>query len=311
MSQRGLAVLSTPRIASSLEDFREHPVSHRLKRYMTLEKFFDLVANEHLTFSRLSELEDRSEGYEAPAVLKVDAEAFFEDLYSKGAERDIVDALISSLSSCATYTDLLSVITLAKKISVSAGYTAEFIYETNAISQRVAFPVSRRWFCLCFTHKEAEDYLLWSAYTRGRLGVCVEFCPRQLAIQLTNVGYAAGNEEYTEYFSEILLGSVKYIPSLMGNPSTQEEDYVFTKSEHFSGEKEFRVAGRVNQFGISSNTFQIKISNLSELIKGVSISPFYSAWEAEAVRASIQAVWEKTQDKPIQLSLSNVTKPTD
>ncbi len=310
MSLRDSSSLGTSRIAISLKDFQENPVVHRLKRYMTLEKFFDLVANEHLTFSRLSELEDRSEGYEAPAVLKADAEAFFEDLYKRGAERDVVDALLTSLSSCTTYTDLLSVIERAKSIDVSATYTAEFVYEVNAISQRVAYPASKRWFCLCFTHKEAEDYLLWSAYTRGRLGVCVEFCPEQLASQLDVVGYAPGNNKYKEYFSEILFGPVQYRPKLMSNSSTREEDYVFTKSEHFSGEKEFRVAGRVNQFGISSNTFHIRLPNLSELLKGVSISPFYSAWEAEAVRASIQAVWEKTQGTPIQIALSNVTKPT-
>lgn len=311
MPRRGIDARDTSRIASSLHDFQENPVMHRLKRYMTLEKFFDLVTNEHLTFSRLSEFEDKSEGYEAPAVLKADAEDFFEDLYSRGAERDVVDALISDLYSCETYTDLLSVLRRAKDINVWPASTAKFIYEINTISQRVAYPASKRWFCLCFTQKKAEDYLLWSAYTRGRLGVCVEFCPRQLASQLDVVGYTPGNERYKECFSEILLGPVQYRSSLMGNSSTREEDYVFTKSEHFSGEQEFRVAGKVSQFGISSNNFHIKLSNLSGLIREVSISPFYSAWEAEAVRASIQAVWEKAQGKPLHVSLSNVTKPIE
>ena len=308
MTRRSIDARNSSRIASSLDDFRNSPVVPRLKRYMTLEKFFDLVVNEHLTFSRLSEYEDKSEGYEAPAVLKADAETFFEDLYNRGAERDVVDALIEELSSCETYTELLLLLKRSQDITVWPSYTAEFIYEINAISQRVAYPASKRWFCLCFSQKKAQDYLLWSAYTRGRLGVCVEFCSKQLASQLDVVGYTPGNERYREYFSEILMGPVQYRPNLHDNPATREEDYVFTKSEHFSGEQEFRVAGKVSNTGISSNNFHIKLPNLSGLIKEVSISPFYSAWEAEAVRASIQAVWEKSQSKPLRVSLSNVTK---
>lgn len=310
MIPKSIDARDTSGIASSLEDFRDKAAAHRLKRYMTLEKFFDLIVNEHLTFSRLSEFEDKSEGYEAPAVLKADAEAFFEDLFSRGAEREVVDALIADLSSCETYSDLLLVLKRSKDVIVWPAYTAEFIYGINTISQRVAYPASKRWFCLCFSQKEAEDYLLWSAYTRGRLGVCVEFCPTQLLSQLDVIGYTPGNEKYRERFSEILLGPVQYRPSLRENSSTREEDYVFTKSEHFSGEQEFRVAGKVSKFGISSNNFHIKLPNLSGLIKGVSISPFYSAWEAQAVRASIQAVWKKSQSEPLKVSLSNVTKPT-
>lgn len=275
---------------------------------MTLEKFFDLVSNQHLTFTRLSEFEDKNEGYEAPETLKPSVEAFLNELYDRGADQKIVSALIKDLSACETYTHLLSLIDQAKKIKLWSDCAAEFIYGTSEISHRIARPASARWFCLCFTMKKSEDYLLWSAYTRGRLGVCVEFCQRELASQIDVIGYTPGNNKYKERFSEMLLGPIKYTSSLKDSSSTREEDFIFTKSENFSGEQEFRIAGRVSDFGISANNLHISTRDLPRLIREVSISPFYSTWEAEAVKSSIQAIWERTQTEPLQISMSNVTK---
>lgn len=292
----------------SLATFVENAPEGSLRRYMSLEKFFDLIFNKHLTFSRLSEFEDQSEGYETAEVLKADATVFFDELYANGAEQEIVDELKVKLASCKTYRDLTNLLDQAQKIPMAYQSSGEFVYQANSISHRIAYPASKRWFCLCFSQKDTEDYLLWSAYTRGRLGVCVEFCQKQLASQLNLYGYVPGQEKFTEWFSEILLGPVNYSSNLQINSSTLEEDYVFTKSDHFSGEQEFRIAGRVPWSGIPSKNFHIRLSDISSVIKAVSISPFYSPWEAEAVKRSIQFIFEKDQGNSPEIFTSNVTR---
>jgi len=160
---------------------------------MPLEKFFDLIVNKHLTFSRLSEFE----GYEALAGFKEDAIAYFEDLYNKGADRDVIVSLISGLTSCESQYYLVRILKRTEKVNVSEGSS---IYGTNTISRRIAYPASKRWFCLCFSQKETEDYLLWSVYTRGR-AEGGEFCTTQLACQVDMFFYAPGKGIYPRYNS--------------------------------------------------------------------------------------------------------------
>jgi hypothetical protein len=292
----------------SLASFRENPPEGSLRRYMSLEKFFDLVINKHLTFSRLSEFEDKSEGYETAEVLRSDVTDFFNDLYEKGADQQVVNELKANLALCTTYSGLTKLLDQAQKTPMNSNISGEVVYQLNNISHRIAYPAAKRWFCLCFSQKETEDYLLWSAYTRGRLGVCVEFCQKQLASQLNLCGYVPNQKKFREHFSEICLGPVNYSSNLQINSSTLEEDYVFTKSDHFSGEQEFRIAGKVPHTGISSKNFHIRLSDISSVIKGVSISPFYSSWEAEAVQGAIQSIFEKEQGDPPEISMSNVTR---
>lgn len=274
-------------------------------------KIFRFNHQKHLTFSRLSESEDKSEGHETAEVLKLDAGEFINDLWSKGAEQETVDQLKRELSSTVTYSDLLALLAKARNIEFPGSLTADLVHQLNTISRRIQYPASKRWYCLCFSAKETEDYLLWSAYTRERLGVCVEFCQKRLVDQLSIYGYSPGAQKFTERFSELFLDDVSYRADLAGNTSEDEEDYVFTKSDHFSGEKEFRIAGKTTQFGLPSSTVHMKLEDVPAAIKSVSISPFYSSWEAQAVKTSIQAVWSLEHGVPLNILGSAVTRPIE
>lgn len=273
-------------------------------RYVSLEKFLDLLIHKRIAITSLASQEDKNEGqfsdnFLRNKIIEVLDEASGQNFIPKPNYA----CMMKRLNECGMI-DLQKFRHLFyKPIRFYVHSSANYLLDDGADQYKTLFDRDRllepfrritefteNSFCHCFTKSDTENYLLWKSYTENGKGICYSFDLKKLLRAVFDhknemTGFKSVENIYSENI-RLYAGDVLY-DHKKSHAAQSFEEALFRKKNQFEDEKEYRIAfHNENFYGAFSGAY-LNIENPLFFMRGIVVSPFVKAWEKDVYKEVI------------------------
>lgn len=233
------------------------PADAKLWRYLTMEKFINLLTRQQLYFARADQFKDRFEG-SFPQRNHQERVVYYAELMQKAHELSNKVAGFGSLP----------------PIPVDwMGMAQEWMQDLDAQRNKAR----ERTFITCWAQAERESTVLWENYASLQFGIALQTRVNQLQAQLSvpkSITSTLGQVKYLDYDSEFMEEGVRSGPGTGFNPLAA----FFHKRHQFSEEMEVRVVLQQDLDVEPPTQMMMLPINLQALLEQVVVSPDAPEW---------------------------------
>lgn len=248
------------------------------RKYLSLDKFLDMLINKHICFPRCDQFEDQSEScMSVQLMIKLLNHAM--RIADLGKDEEFYNQFNEIMTLPPNHKSLPRFLKLIEHIMSKENFPEstkkEVLNEIDTIKY-----ARLKHYAYCFSKNSEEQYLLWKTYTDDGKGLSFSFNNFDLINQFKD----NMNLMHISFYN----GLIKY--NLNENDSA--EALPFYKHSYYKGEEEMRL---VIKLGNPQN-YEKPFINLvfdASIIKDITLSPFLSNWQIDVYRKTIITVWEK------------------
>jgi hypothetical protein len=262
----------------------EVPSETKLRRFMDLPKLFDLILNNRLTLTRLGKLID-GDPFEC-ASTKDYGRFSHDDLLKLATELGRDSAIVRSRASTIQYDPMPS---WDRSVEIALAEEINSIHPLKLESTVWSWEFERlksSLKCCCWYGGEKDSDAMWRIYA-SHLGVAITTSVQRLEQSIRSIA-VVGNQIAPTFH----ISAVSYDDKVIKSPRPW-----LVKREAFIHEQEVRLW--TDWYSFSAHV----TVDLSELVESIEITPFAPEWQANTVRAAVQALLgQKSSSIPVLIS---------